>query len=128
MYFAKEHFKTAVPLAITSLLVMYTLKGSVASKLPQTSYIKLIDIWLLYGLLVPFFILVLLVLIEHLPNNSSVICVESPHQEKEEKVLCRKSYKWHKLAKITSRVYLPCFQLCFVMIYSIFAFVRFNDQ
>ena len=72
LYFKKEHFKTAIPLAITSMLVMYTLKGSITSKLPATSYIKFVDIWLLYGLLIPFFILLLLGLIEHLPAKSKV--------------------------------------------------------
>ena len=103
LYFAKEHFKTAVPLAITSLLVMYTLKGSVSSKLPPTSYIKFIDIWLLYGLLMPFIILILLVLIEHLPARSNVICVESPDREK---VRSYKPCKWSTLAKTTGCVYL----------------------
>ena len=84
LFFAKEHFKTAVPLAITSLLVMYTLKGSVSSKLPPTSYIKFIDIWLLYGLFIPFIILILLVLIEHAPSESSIVFVRSGGKEKKE--------------------------------------------
>ena len=125
MYFAKEHFKTAVPLAITSLLVMYTLKGSVSSKLPPTSYIKFIDIWLLYGLLMPFIILILLVLIEHLPARSNVICVKSPDRGK---VRSNKPYKWATLAKTTGRVYLPCFQVTFVVIYSFLAFAKYNSQ
>ena len=84
LFFKKEHFKTAIPLAITSMLVMYTLKGSVTSKLPATSYIKFVDIWLLYGLLVPFFILLLLVLIEHLPEKPKVLNTRSHRQVKRE--------------------------------------------
>ena len=72
MYFKKEHFKSAIPLVITAMLVMYTLKGSISKDLPTTSYTKFIDIWLLYGLLMPFFILMLIVLVEHLPDNSQV--------------------------------------------------------
>ena len=71
-YFKKEHFKTAVPLVITAMLVMYTLRGTISQDLPPTSYTKFIDVWLLYGLLVPFTILVLIVLVEHLPENSKV--------------------------------------------------------
>lgn len=77
LFFKKTHFKTAIPLAITSMLVMYTLKGTITSKLPATSYIKFVDIWLLYGLLVPFFILLLLALIEHLPEESKESKVRS---------------------------------------------------
>ena len=87
LFFKKEHFKTAIPLAITSMLVMYTLKGSITSKLPATSYIKFVDIWLLYGLLIPFFILLLLVLIEHIPDKSKVLFIRSSKQEQSEKIV-----------------------------------------
>ena len=73
LYFNKEHFKTAVPLAITAMLVMYTLRSSTNAELPTTSYIKFIDIWMLYGTLMPFLILLLIILIEHLPGPSKVI-------------------------------------------------------
>ena len=72
IYFFKEHFKTAIPLAITSMLVMYTLKASISEELPTTSYIKFIDIWLINGMLMPFVILIMIVLIEHLPESSQV--------------------------------------------------------
>jgi uncharacterized membrane protein len=72
VYFNKEHFKPAIPLAIPAMLVMYTLKGSISARLPVTSYIKFIDIWLLYGLIMPFLILIMIVLIEHLPKKSQV--------------------------------------------------------
>jgi hypothetical protein len=40
--------------ALTSMLVMYTLFQSVSDDLPQTPYLKMIDIWLLAGRLVAF--------------------------------------------------------------------------
>ena len=58
---------------ITAMLVMYTLEGSIAQKLPTTSYTKFIDVWLLYGLLVPFIILIVIILMEHLPDESQVL-------------------------------------------------------
>ena len=58
------------------MLVMYTLNNSVASKLPQTSNIKFIDIWIIYGLVLQFVVLLLLVLIEHLPRKENVVFVE----------------------------------------------------
>jgi hypothetical protein len=39
---------------LTSLLVLTTLFISVSNSLPKTSYIKLIDIWLIVSLLIPF--------------------------------------------------------------------------
>ena len=67
LYFNKEHFKTNVPVTITTMLVMYTLYMAVSNKLPPTSYIKLIDIWLIFGLILPFTVFFLHVLIEHFP-------------------------------------------------------------
>ena len=44
--------------SLTAMLVMYTLYQKVAGDLPQTSYMKLIDIWLIYCLMVPFWVFI----------------------------------------------------------------------
>ena len=72
VYFKKDHFKTAIPLVITTMLVIYTLKGNITRELPPTSYTKFIDIWLLYGIFMPFNTLIVIVLVEHLPESSQV--------------------------------------------------------
>ena len=72
MYFKKEHFKTAVPLSTTAMLVMYTLQASISAQLPTTSYIKYIDIWLLNGALMPFIILIIKVFNEYQNQTSEV--------------------------------------------------------
>ena len=88
VYFSKEHFKTAIPLATTAMLVMYTLQGSIATKLPTTSYIKFIDIWLLYGLLMPFLILIVIVVNEHLSQKSKVIILFQRYMIRQTFKLC----------------------------------------
>jgi hypothetical protein len=54
LYIDDSHFDTTVMVSLTSMLVMYTLYQSVAGSLPQTAYLKMIDIWLLFGLIMPF--------------------------------------------------------------------------
>ena len=71
VYFKPEHFKTSLPVAITSMLVMYTLNQSISAGLPATSYIKFIDIGLLFGLIQPFFIIIMIVLIDSKGNSHS---------------------------------------------------------
>ena len=94
------------------MLVMYTLNNSVSSKLPPTSYIKLIDVWLLFGLILPFFIVILLVTMEHMPNSlSNVVRLDSG----------RPSKSSHNLMVRFSRIYLPVMELTFVFIYASFA-------
>ena len=68
LYFNAEHFKTTSGVTVTTMLVMYTLYQAVSHKLPPTSYIKMIDVWLIFGLILPFCVFFLLVLIDHLPT------------------------------------------------------------
>ncbi len=74
-YFPKEHFEAAVMVCLTSMLVMTTLLLQVSSSLPVTgtchflkvaflmdfsAYMKLIDIWMLFGIVMPFFDFILI--------------------------------------------------------------------
>ena len=52
--------------ALTAMLVTYTLYQSISEYLPHTSYLKMIDIWLIGGLLFPFFIVTILVTMDFL--------------------------------------------------------------
>ena len=53
-YFKAFFFEAVVTVNLTSLLVLTTLFISVSNSLPKTSYIKMIDIWLLFVLNIPF--------------------------------------------------------------------------
>lgn len=53
-YFRPFFFEAVVTVNLTSLLVLTTLFISVSNSLPTTSYVKLMDIWLIFCLLVPF--------------------------------------------------------------------------
>ena len=64
MYIDESHFEATIMVALTSMLVMYTLFQSHTDSLPQTAYIKMIDIWFLHGLVVPFFVFILEVFTE----------------------------------------------------------------
>ena len=57
-------FEATIMVALTSKLVMYTLYQSVEASLPQTAYLKLIDVWLLMGLLLPFVIMLILIAVD----------------------------------------------------------------
>ena len=61
-----SHFEVNIMIALTSMLVTYTLYQSISEYLPNTSYMKMIDIWLLGGLIFPFFIITILVIMDSL--------------------------------------------------------------
>ena len=61
-----SHFEVSIMIALTSMLVTYTLYQSISAYLPQTSYMNMIDIWLFGGLTVPFVIITILVIMDYL--------------------------------------------------------------
>ena len=61
-----SHFEVNIMITLTSMLVTYTLYQSISDYLPNTSYMKMIDIWLFGGLIFPFFIITILVIMDSL--------------------------------------------------------------
>jgi hypothetical protein len=54
LIFQPSDFDSIVAVNLTSLLVLTTLFIGIASSLPRTSYVKMIDVWLIVRFLVPF--------------------------------------------------------------------------
>ena len=63
-YFKSFYFEAAVTVNLTTMLVLTTIFISVMEKLPPTSYIKMVDVWLIVGQLVPFTEVVVLTAME----------------------------------------------------------------
>ena len=53
-YFEKEHFDAVVTLNLTTMLVLTTMFVGVSNELPKTSYMKMVDYWLVFNLFIPF--------------------------------------------------------------------------
>ena len=53
-YFKPFFFEAVVTVNLTSQLVLTTLFISVSNSLPPTSYVKMIDVWLIFSQLIPF--------------------------------------------------------------------------
>ena len=53
-FFKDFFFEAVVTVNLTALLVLTTLFISVSGTLPTTSYVKLVDVWLIFAQLVPF--------------------------------------------------------------------------
>jgi len=54
LFFKEPQTELAIGLSLTIMLVMYTMYQSINASLTKTSYLKMIDYWLLFCLLVPF--------------------------------------------------------------------------
>ena len=62
----KNHFDAIATVNLTSLLVMVTLYVSISQSLPATSYMKMIDIWLIFSLFMPFLEVTMHAVLDHL--------------------------------------------------------------
>ena len=64
LYIDEQHFEATIMVALTAMLVMYTLFQSIAADMPSTAYLKLLDFWLIFGLIMPFIVFIALVMLE----------------------------------------------------------------
>ena len=69
LFIDESYFETIIMVALTTMLVMYTLFQSISVSLPQTGYIKLIDVWFLHALFVPFFVFMMKVISQFLRSE-----------------------------------------------------------
>ena len=100
---------------------MYTLNNSVSKTLPQTAGLKFIDIWIIFGLILHFLILILLIAIEHLPEESNVVYVDERKENEQ-----RLKFSAHRITLVFARKVLPILILFFILFYFTAAFVIFN--
>ena len=68
-YYEEQHFKTIIPVNLTCLLLMVNLFVGLSRRLPETSYLKMIDAWLVFNLTVPFTNVSLHGYLDHLRNK-----------------------------------------------------------
>ena len=61
LFVHKTHFEATMMVALTVTLVMYTLYESLSNTLPVSAGMKMVDIWMIHGLLIPFLVFLVLV-------------------------------------------------------------------
>ena len=90
IFFDKDLFGDAIAVNLTIMLVMTTIFTSKIEELPPTSDMKMIDVWLIFCLVVPFLEVILRTAIECM-NCSCHIC--EPKEEDANKVKTEKEDK-----------------------------------
>ena len=65
-FYKDDFFETVIAINLTTMLVIVTLFVSVSENLPPTSYMKMMDIWLLFNLFVPFLLILIHTYMENL--------------------------------------------------------------
>ena len=116
LYFKQSDLDVAMGLSLTIMLVVYTMYQSISQTLPQTAYIKFVDIFLMFGLLVPFSVFLLQVFSKIKARNVN----DGPR---------RKSLVVKLADKLTgsAKVSIPALSLLFLLCYVLAAYVSYNN-
>ena len=78
----QEFLEAIITVNVTCMMVLSALYISVSNSLPATAAIKYIDIWLLYSLIFPFFIILVSISLYYVQETTSKVC---PFDVKEKK-------------------------------------------
>ena len=92
-FFKDFFFEAVVTVNLTAMLVLTTMFISTSTSLPTTSYIKMVDIWLLFNLFLPFLVVLLHTYMDTLRDeedrevnhHGQAVEVASSSEEKEQK-------------------------------------------
>jgi len=121
LFISDHYFDSKIMVVLTAMLVLYTLYQSISLNLPSTSYLKMVDIWLLFGLAMLSIVFVLEVAMEilHSDHDNHIIGNIFPTQEKNSKL--SKTQIWRKKLKTKLKrfinVSVPVITLLFSGIY-----------
>ena len=135
LFIDPAHFEVTVGLSLTTMLVMQTLQENISDDLPKTAFLKFIDFWLLFGMMVPFVVFLVLCILEALPSaketslrnfGSDITTVKSGATGKvrlntRRPVTKEKVHSWFKRS-------IPCFVSIFSLAYCALACYIANDH
>jgi len=68
-YFKPFFFEAIVTVNLTVMLVLTTMFLSISKSLPATSYVKMVDLWLIFNLSIPFILVLMHTYIDHIRND-----------------------------------------------------------
>ena len=109
LFINEKYFDALIVVALTSNLVTYNLYSSVHELLPQVSSLKLIDIWLLHGLLMPMVVFITLV------ANEMINSKESTHSKSEKMGKKKRKYNGMKSCMRIWKAVIPAISGVFII-------------
>ena len=109
LYIDESHFDSTIMVTLTSMLVMYTLFQSISDSMPPTAYLKLLDVWFIFGLIMPFIIFIVEVAWELLQQKENNDVIHLYLASNSIKTKC----------KIISQIGIPALFLAFATVYII---------
>jgi len=119
LFFEESQTELAIGFALTIMLVMYTMYQSINETLPKTAYLKYIDYWLLFCLLIP--IAIFLIEIIWLLDKKKVVDDDDPSKSWTSKV-CQKIRK-----RKTFQILIPSISGIVMIVFAVIALIIYCD-
>ena len=120
LFINEDHFGATTAISMTCMLVLYMLYQSIVASMPITVYMKLLDYWLIFNLVMPFLVFITLVsweLMKDKPNNQVMDLDEDEAWQRKK-----------KYCKLTMQIILPSISAVFVLLYILTVlYVIFKD-
>ena len=118
LFIDEKYFEATIMVSLTSNLVMYTLYNAIQQELPADSSIKLIDIWLLHGLLMPMVAFIILSVNELIKSNSVNILGRNKKSKtgKRGKNSRKRGFAFMKICKVAIPIISAIFMVTFFVI------------
>ena len=135
MIFQPSDFEANVTVNVTMLLVLTTLFISISDALPRTSYVKLVDIWLITNLMIPFVEIILQSLMnvwykDHENNEPRILKVTpvNPGIKVNDNIneALRKNKKLLNIMRLLTRTALPGFYILFCIVFFLYGMIVSN--
>ena len=118
-FFKDFFFEAVITVNLTSMLVLSTMFISISNGLPKTSYMKMVDVWLLFNLLYPFLTVLLHTYMDTLRSDEEIQDNGENTSKNINEKIRMKSRKRQRLeyAKKVSLVHMPVCCLIFAGLY-----------
>ena len=113
LFIHERHFGNTIMISLTCMLVLYTLYQSIDKAMPVTTYMKLLDYWLIFNLAMPFITFMTIVSWEYMRQDEDQVM-----DFIEYKAFTKKS-KMKRMCKLALQIVLPLISFLFLVGYII---------
>ena len=126
-YLANPEFLEAIiTVNITCMMVLSALYISVSNSLPATSTIKIVDVWLLFSLIFPFFIILINILLYTIRKRNKTTTKSGPTKAGTK---CRyENYSVEAVLRSLAHNALPLIYVLFVFFYLLWGFIMISNK
>ena len=132
----EQFFEAIITTNITCMTVLASLYILFSSVVPQTSYIKLVDIWFLFNLVYPFILILIQIFIQKSRSDEEQVDkvqffvetneLDRSKMPKSHTSKQRTNYRKSEVGLILGKIVLPILGISFVVLYFMFGILIIN--